>query len=296
MDNATAYDEERRYMTAATYVISVGVADVRREPDSTSELVTQALLNAAVIPDQVQGAWTHVTLTDYEGWIQSDELDEPPVKGFCKVGPCCATSLSLVAVVTVPHTPLYAEAEEDTQFDIAYLSTALPLLDTTHAARLQVALPGGRFAWLVRDAAAIRTGNAVYPIKPVTTVTHYARLFLGVPYLWGGTTWRGLDCSGLVQLCYRMSGYLLPRDADQQYAALIQDVPREAMQEGDLIFFGTTSITHVALALNAREYIHAEGNRYGRVLVHSFAPSDTHYDQRLYENFWGIRRVVQDKE
>jgi len=60
-------------------------------------------------------------------------------------------------------------------------------------------------------------------------------------------------------VCYRMSGYDLPRDADVQHDNLSLAVRREEMRAGDLIFFGRESITHVAVALNAREYIHAEG-------------------------------------
>jgi cell wall-associated NlpC family hydrolase len=64
------------------------------------------------------------------------------------------------------------------------------------------------------------------------------------------------------------------------------------MQEGDLIFFGSKSITHVALALNDHEYIHAEGQNYNRVVINSFNPQDEHYYPRLDEIVWAIKRVV----
>lgn len=286
-------------MMTDTYAVAIGVADVRSEPDAAAELVTQALLNAPAQADSVQGAWTHVTLTDYTGWIRSDELDELPGKGFCKVGEHCATPLSLTAVISVPQTPLYVHRSGEARLGSAYLSSALPLLNTTDTLRVQIALPGEQSAWLERSAITIHAGEtfyAFYPREPLSTVTRYACLFLDTPYLWGGTTIQGIDCSGLVQLCYRMGGYLLPRDADQQYAALTQDVPRSEMREGNLIFFATTSIVHVALALNSSEYIHAEGNRYGRVLINSFDPNNAHYDRRLDEICYAIRRVAQDKE
>src|SRR5579872_1642452 len=98
---------------ATTCVIAVGVADIRRDPDATAELVTQALMNTSASPDEANGAWTHVTLPDYVGWIQTDQLEEPVVKGFCKVGVSCGTALPYAAVVTVTHTPLYTHAEGD---------------------------------------------------------------------------------------------------------------------------------------------------------------------------------------
>ena len=65
-----------------TYAVAVGVADVRRDPNPTSELLTQALMSRPVSADELSGDWTHVTLSDYAGWIQSDELADPPVKDF----------------------------------------------------------------------------------------------------------------------------------------------------------------------------------------------------------------------
>ncbi len=277
---------------ATTLAVSVGVADIRREPDPSAELVTQALMNMPAVAGEVSDAWTYVALPDYSGWIHSDELAEPVVKGFCKVGEHCATPLDLVAVVRETHTPLYVDAMGDEKLDTLYLSTVLPLLDTTRLQRLQVALPGECAGWIARQAVSIRSRESTYPRAEVAVVTECARAFPGVPYLWGGTSWEGIDCSGFVQVCYRMGGYDLPRDADQQHDALPCSVAREEVQEGDLIFFGERRITHVALALNRKEYIHAEGVRYERVLVNSFEPAHEHYDQRLATLVRAVKRVV----
>jgi len=285
-------DEYEAMTIATTCVVAVGVADIRRDPDPTSELVTQALMNALANPDEAAGAWTHVTLFDYAGWIHTDQLEEPIVKGFCKVGVSCGTALPYVAVVTVTHTPLYAHAEGGETVGMVYLSTALPIQDITHPQRLQVALPGEHLAWLPRDAIAIRDSADPYPQAHVSTVTAFARSLLGRPYLWGGTSWEGIDCSGFVQLCYRMGGSIIPRDADQQHDSLPEQVSRANMREGDLIFFGSERITHVGMALNNKEYIHAEGQNYNQVVINSFEPAAAHYYSRLDEIVWAIKRVV----
>ncbi len=279
-------------ITTNTYAVSAGVADIRRYPDAESELVTQALLNTPAQAGEIDGGWTHVALSDYEGWIRTSELEEPVSKGFCKVGETCSTPLSLFAVVTSPYASLYAHMQGDDILHMAYLSTALPLLDTTHPERVQVALPGEQTAWLERGKVDIRQQESVYSLTSTRTITTYARAFLNRPYLWGGTSWEGIDCSGFVQLCYRMGGYIIPRDADQQHDFLSHCVKREDIQEGDLIFFGSEAITHVAMALNNQEYIHAEGQNYNHVVINSFDPTTEHYYPRLDEIVWAVKRVV----
>jgi cell wall-associated NlpC family hydrolase len=89
-----------------------------------------------------------------------------------------------------------------------------------------------------------------------------------------------------------MGGSILPRDGDQQYAFLERSVKRHEMEAGDLVFFGSQQITHVALALNATEYIHSEGQNYNCVTINSFDSSAPHYYARLDQIIWGIKRVI----
>jgi gamma-D-glutamyl-L-lysine dipeptidyl-peptidase len=278
--------------THATYAISAGVADVHRDPDATSELVTQALMNMTVSVHETSGDWTHIALPDYSGWVRTRQLEEPIARSFCKVGETCSTPLPLFAVVTTTRTPLYENATGNETTGTVYLSTALPLLDTTGQERVQVALPGESSAWLTRTAIAVREHESLYPRSPIHVVTAHARTFLNVPYLWGGTSYEGIDCSGFVQLCYRMGGYIIPRDADQQHDFLSNSVERTDLREGDLIFFGEKAITHVGMALNDHEYIHAEGRNYNHVVINSFREGDPHYYPRLDKVVWAIKRVV----
>jgi cell wall-associated NlpC family hydrolase len=277
------------------FVVATGVADVRRAPGDSAERVTQALLNMPVYAAEPEGEWVAVKLVDYAGWMRSGDLAAPIPASFCLVGEHCATPLSMVAVITAARTSLYESSQDDRSCGMAYLSTRLPALNVTHPARVAVALPGERVAWIDRRALALRQPKLPYPRQGVQAVTACARSLLAVPYLWGGVSWQGLDCSGFVQLCYRMGGYFLPRDADQQDGFLYHAIERSCLRAGDLIFFGAKEITHVGLALNDHEYIHAEGQHYHRVLVNSFRARDEHYYPRLDEIVWSIKRVVENE-
>ncbi len=284
--------EQLEQISTPDFVIAVALADVHRDPDGDSELVTQALLNTPLRAGETSGDWTAVTLPDYSGWVRSAELEEPIVRGFCEGDAgTCGVPLPYSVVVTAPHTPLYRSEHGDQAFDTLYLSTVLPYIDLGHPERLHVALPGERSGWVARDAVEVRANTQLFPRQEIASITSYAKAFLGVPYLWGGTSWRGIDCSALMQLCYRVGGYSLPRDGDQQHDALALRVEREAMQMGDLLFFGRDSIVHVALALNRYEYIHADGQVENRVTINSLDPAHPAYSSHLAERIWAVKRV-----
>jgi gamma-D-glutamyl-L-lysine dipeptidyl-peptidase len=278
-------------MITNDFVVGASIANVRSDADDSAEVVTQALMNTTVQTGEVRGDWTHVSLVDYAGWIRSDQLAFPIVRGYCEGEGTCGVPLPYSVVVTATHTPLYVAETGDEQLGEVYLSTMLPYIDLAHQQRLRVALPGDSEAWLEHTDVVVRANHELFPQQDIHTVTSYARSFLSVPYLWGGTSWLGIDCSGLVQLCYRMGGDILPRDADQQYAFLEQKVAREEMRAGDLIFFGREHITHVAMALNRHEYIHAEGVQFEQVIIHSLDDRHPDYNEHLANLVYGIKRV-----
>lgn len=268
----------------AARAVAIGIADVRRDPAPDAEVVTQALLHSlAAILEEANG-WMRVRLADYEGWIRVADLAMPPVV------------TERVAVVQALRTTVYAGATGDAACVPAYATTVLPLLDEAlENKRLHVALPGGASGWVDAADVAVRLASEPFPVGDTEVALTLARQMPGVPYLWGGTSVEGVDCSGFAQLCCRAAGSIIRRDAHQQYESIPYVVARGDLSAGDLIFFARDGdITHVALMLDASRYIHAKGEPESRVMINSLDPTHAEYSQRLAERYAGARRPFAD--
>ena len=122
---------------------------------------------------------------------------------------------------------------------------------------------------------------------------------MGIPYIWGGTTEQGVDCSGLTQYIYKELGINLPRDADEQSnIGEIVAFPgyRDNLRAGDLLLFTGRSgrFSHVAISLGGMDYLQSAGK--DGVHLSSFDPASPHYDKRTDEKFVFARRVLRTNE
>jgi hypothetical protein len=270
--------------------VAVPLTDVRRDPDPTSELVTQALLGtpAAALARDASSAWTRVRLPDYEGWVATAALAPEPQ-------PTVAADPTRYARVGVATATLrVTDPGGAAQIWTVFAGTLLQLAEPLGPGAVIVHLPDGR--------SGVIAGAALTPLLEyqgrrgdVAAVLATARQFLTTPYLWGGMSVHGIDCSGFVQTIYRVHGYTMPRDAHMQFAALPTAVEHGAWQPGDLLFFGPSAddITHVGMFVGDTRVIHATARSSPpAVVVQSLDPAAADYSARLAGSYVGARRVV----
>jgi cell wall-associated NlpC family hydrolase len=265
---------------SAPLAVAWSVVDIWARPEEGPDeaRLTQALLGCPVEIERTQGAWAFVRLPDYRGWVRREALAPRP-----PVGPT-------VLVVAEPRAALRPAAGGAAPA-WAYMGTVLPVAAYDDGGPV-VVLPGGGRAWLPPTAGWLAPARRPFPRRPPAAALGWAERLLGAPYRWGGCTVEGIDCSALVQLAFRLCGVWLPRDADQQWAALAEKVPRAALAAGDLVFFARDgAIVHVALALDGDRIVHALGEPPRGVCVESLRAGAADYNARLDALYHGARRV-----
>lgn len=211
-------------MENTTYgICKLSAIALRKEDRHSLEMVSQLLYNETYTVLDKTSEWLLIQthFDHYEGWIQA--------KQFCEIGENELYALKNGSLFLINK----AIAEIDGQI----LSLGTPLF-TPHP-----------------DATEVPSS-----FHPELLVENAQKL-LNAPYLWGGRTAFGIDCSGMVQVCAHLSGLLLPRDASQQMECgeLVYFLPET--QPGDLAFFGEDCgpITHVGILMGDERIIHASG-------------------------------------
>ncbi len=236
-DLAAAYLKGRvvadRYVEGVVMEVKEGVVDLRREPRPDSPIDTQALYGERVtVYDEEEGwVWAQLAADGYVGWIAANALWSelsPPTHRVC-----------------VPRTFVYPAASIKQPPELA-----LPLA-------AEVSIVDERESFLVtRDRGFIWRTHLAPLDAPADDFVAVAERLIGAPYLWGGKSSTGVDCSGLVQIALAAAGRKAPRDSDMQEAQLGAPVEIGApLLRGDLVFWKG----HVGVMRDEATLLHANG-------------------------------------
>jgi pimeloyl-ACP methyl ester carboxylesterase/SH3-like domain-containing protein len=278
-----------------------GVADLRREPRSFSERVSQVLYGEClrILQAGEEYSWVQMVEGGYMGWVHSAAL------WGCTAEEAQAYWRSLNGLVSVERAALYGtemdlsqEKEADLKVSTGRLSFGVPVcVAEASEGWLALRTPEGEKVW-VQGRDILPLSQRPKPDAPGIAFTlDLIRRFAGIPYLWGGRTSFGYDCSGLAQAFYAFMGVGIPRDADLQCR---DGMPVTGDPEpGDLLFFGKPGVgraderyrhvTHVAISLGGAEYLHAKGGSMG-ITVNSLDPLSPVYNAYLKEHLLALGR------
>lgn len=219
----------------------LSIVPCRREPDSTSEMVTQLLFGEQYSVTEITDSWIRI-LTAYDHypcWISAKQHNRLSKTSFKQLQQQpMSYSGELVQVI---HNA-------SVSFPVS-IGSALPFLSNN-----KIIVDGYSFDF---------EGQVCQPEskKNAAEIIATGFLFLNAPYLWGGKSPFGIDCSGFTQLVYKLNGYQLPRDASQQVELGDPLSFVEEAEAGDLAFFDNEEgrIVHVGILLNNQQIIHASG-------------------------------------
>ena len=270
--------------------VTNSVENMHSRSNVSSDVVSQAILGTNVkllkMERNSDGEdWYHVETPDtYTGWIISSAL------AFLKPGDKPYGSSGKVFVVSSLLANIYREPDVTKRkpVKVAAISAVLEVSAEKDERWLEVRLPCGTPAWVQRGDGDIRETPWTRPRASVEDMVALSKRFLGLPYLWGGTSPLGLDCSGFVQLVYGMCGIPILRDADIQFegSGLVEVAPGEE-RAGDLVFFGRAKdrIGHVGMMISPDEFINA--TTYQKPVVRIDRLADDYW-QKIYQ---GARRA-----
>lgn len=287
-------------------VVCVSAANLHLNPDYESPLETQEIMGVPLAICDTSRYWVNViTPQPYQAWITDKNMVRLSADEFE------AYQAAPKYIVTAVESVVYSQPS----------CTSAPVSDLVCGCILRkefkglkplvkkgfraVVLPDGRKGWVplghLEDIDAWqRRVQSLNAEDIVELAISHAMKMLGRPYVWGGNSSRGFDCSGLVRNCFLMTGKALPRNASQQFA-YGKEIPVQrladgsfnlsSLQRGDLVFFGRMDpekgarISHVGIYLGGNRFIHSSQ----LVRVNSLSPSD----EDCYENYWRLVKACR---
>lgn len=283
-------------------IVNLSVSNLRTAPGHASEMATQLLLGTQVdLLQRKRGEYRVRTPEGYIAWTPASSL---AVMDQAKLDQW-KSKKKIIYTQEFGRSYSKPNASALRVSDLVYGN--LLALDKTHGEYYEVSYPDGRKAFVKSEEAQdfrewLSTRQAT-----ADNILASAKSMLGLPYLWGGTSVKGVDCSGFTKTCFYMNGLVIPRDASQQVLAgdpvdILNEEGRfelgkalQNLKPADLLFFAGGSsgrITHVALYLGNGEFIHSAGS----VRINSMLPDADNYDDFQTRTLVAARRYLGSQD
>lgn len=260
-------------------IINVSVANLRVDPDFSSEMMTQGLMGMPVNVLQNAGWYRIQTPDNYIAWVH-------------RVGVHPVTKEELSAwnkaekiVVTSHYGFVYSEPDETSQTVSDVVAGNRLKWEGSKEAFYKVTYPDGRKGYISKSLSMPEKKWRANLKQDAASIIRTAHTMMGIPYLWAGTSSKGVDCSGFMRTVLFMHDIIIPRDASQQaYVGKHIDIAPDFsnLQPGDLVFFGRKAtperkerVVHVGMYIGGKRFIHSQGD----VHISSFDPADELFDE-----------------
>lgn len=277
-------------------VINISVANLRSNPKHAAELATQATLGTPVKVLKKQGNWYYIQTPDnYLSWVDAGGITVMDKKQYAQ----WKQNDKIIYTKTYGHA-YNAVEEKDVVSDLVAgdILEFVKYMDGYFVA----SYPDGRIALIREDEAEDYFGWVKDRVPEPNKLVATSKTLMGVPYLWGGTSTKGMDCSGFTKTVYFLNGMVIPRDASQQVNAgkPIDSVQNfENLERGDLLFFGRKAtdstaekVVHVGMWIGNNEFIHASE----MVRVSSMDPAANNFDEWNRNRYLRTKRILKEQD
>ncbi|MDO1512893.1 C40 family peptidase [Maribacter confluentis] len=277
-------------------VVNISAANLRSSPKHSAELATQAIMGTTVKVLKKEGSWYLVQTPDqYLAWVDAGGIvlmNEADLNQWTNSNKIIVTNTYAHAIDTVNGTNRISDL---------VAGSLLRLLEMD-SGNYKVQFPDGRTAFVPMSEAEEYNVWLQNLNVGEEALVETSKTLMGVPYLWGGTSTKGVDCSGFTKTVYYLNGMVIPRDASQQVhtGSPIDSLSNfDALRKGDLLFFGKKAtdstaekVVHVGMWIGDNQFIHSSD----MVRISSVDKNSPNYDEYNVNRYLRTKRLLKEKD